>query len=431
MKLDELSLLNIGFVLNGNYSPAVFNPQHFPAPYNKAMQLLQDNRDSLTDKNRADSLLTSVLRLDEIELAHEVAARQNGLGEEGAFNWAGAQADAYFRTIKAQQLKPLLKNLENNEEPDPLKVISVLTSMVAGKTTGLVSAKDIDWNTYKPYMKCGYKPIDDVIGGIPSDGPIVVIGSQGTGKSYWAFLIVCSWLLEHPDQKAAIYTLEMPADHYVWRSIKMYPEFKPLLDTGRLLISASVRGVEEIVAEASASQVGLIAIDDLDRLAGGASPEKYQTAYMKITEICRFLKVPVIVLAQPNREGKKAKKFLGIYDAAWSGAAENSAAMFLSLNNVDPTDPEWEDMRFPLTKDNPKNTPRLFMCFWKFREQKDDDKQQGVGAIRIEPGLNGYYNQIWKGEAYGNKLWTPNHQNSTVGSKPSGNAVRFSKKDDD
>lgn len=432
MNLEELSILNIGFILNGNYNPSVYNPDHFPAPYNKAIKALQDNKDCLASKSDADTVLTSILRLEEIETAHEVAARQNGLGEVGAFNWPGAQAEAYERWAVGSKLEPVVRDLRANKPVDLLPIFGTLQSMiVGGGRSGLKPSGEIDESNYTPYMKCGYKPIDDIIGGIPTDGPIITVGEQGVGKSYWMYNLVCSWLGANPDKKAAIYTLEMPAEHYKWRNDKMYPEFKYLHATGRLLISGSVKNITELVAEVSASGVGMVGIDDIDGLVEDENPAAYQKVFKKVKEICRFLGIPVIVLAQPSREKKQKKEFLGIYAAQWSGAAENSAAMMLTLNKVNPADPEWQDTRFPTTKGNPNNTPRFYMCFWKFRENRDDDKQSGIGAIRIEPGANGFYKQIWKGEAFENKLWTPNYGQRNIGtsqkSDNSGSGVRFSK----
>lgn len=426
MNLQELSLLNIGFIVNGNYNPAVYDSNKFPPPYNKAIKLLQENPNTLKDKTETDKLLTSVLMLQEIETAHEVAARQNGLGEFGAFDWVGAQSQAYEKWQVGTMLERVSKDLRANNPVDVLPVFGTLQTMVVGNgKSGLIPANEIDETHYIPYMKCGYKPIDDIIGGIPSDGPIITLGWQGVGKSYWLFMMVCSWLTANPDKTAAIYTLEMPAEHYKWRSLKMYRQFEDVVNSGRLRISGSVKDVNELTAEVSASQVGLVGIDDMDGLVADESPSAYQAVYRKIKEICRFLGIPVIVLAQPNREAKKAKRFLGIYDAAWSGAAENSAAMFLTLNFVDPLDGDWQDKRFPINEGNSVThpTPRLFMCFWKFRESREEGFSQGVGAIRIEPDpTTGYYKQIWVGDAYKNKLFSPVFvQDNQLGAKPAGN----------
>jgi len=415
MDLNEISKINIGFMLNGNYNPHVYNAGKFPAPYNKAVKLLQDNKGE-HDKGQADVVLSQVLRLEEIEDCHEVAARQNGLGEYGVFDWVSAQGKAYDNWILGTTLERASKGLVKNDPVDLLPIFGALQNTVVGGKSGLVASSEIDETKYTPYMKCGYKPIDDIIGGIPTDGPIIVLGLTGAGKSYFAYHLVCSWLREHPDKTAAIYTLEMPAEHYKWRSKRMFPMHNDIAESNRLLISGSVKDVNELQAEVSAMQVDFVVVDDLDGLVTEETPGAYQAVYKRVKEICRFLGIPVLMLAQTNREISKAKRFLGLHDASWSSAAEKSAAMFITLNYVDPNDPEWQDNRFPIHAGNNERTPRLFICFWKFRENRDDDKQQGLGAIRIEPNkLTGRYDTIWVGEAYQNKLFPPNHAGAPIG----------------
>jgi hypothetical protein len=420
MNIDELTLLNIGFILEGKANPIEYDPKYFRPPYNKVIQALKENPEALKDKDKADSIISKILLLEEIELAHQVAARQNGLGEEGVFNFRGALADAYYAWTLGDEAEKLGKKMKNNEEVDLLPYYSKLTSHLGGQKSGLRKADEIDFSHYKPFMKSGYKPIDDIIGGIPSDGPVVVYGLTGVGKSHWTFNMVCCWLAEHPDKTAAIYTLEMGEEHYLQRELAMYPEHKAVLS--RLHVSGSVRNIEELVAEVSASHVGMVAIDDMDGLVSEQAASEYEKVYKRVKEICRFLKIPVIVLGQPNRTAKVANRFLNTYDIAWSGASENSAALLIALQRVDPTDGDFQDDRFPPSHDN---KPRYYMIFWKSRDGWP--LQIGPGAIRIEPGANGKYNQMWKGEVYKNKLWTPS--GGSLGS--GGNKKKLNKRDDE
>ena len=113
-----------------------------------------------------------------------------------------------------------------------------------------------------------------------------------------------------------------------------------------------------------------------------------------------------MVPAQPNRTAKLSSRFLNVYDAAWSGAAENSAALFLALQAVDPSTTEWEDNRFPVhSKDGGL---RYFIIAWKSRDGWP--LQSGHGAIRIEADANGQYKKLWVGDVYQNKLHKPNSQ---------------------
>jgi hypothetical protein len=301
----------------------------------------------------------------------------------------------------------MLRACEQNDPVDWTALHTKTNQMIAGRRDGPQPANTIDYKSYISYMKSGIKWLDDIVGGWPTDGPIVVTAPQGTGKSYFQFYSVCSWLIEHTEKTACIYTLEMPANHYLSRSLAMYPQFTPLVESGRLFISSSARSAEEIAAQTAIGKYGFIGIDDMARVAKVASAERYEAAYITLADISRLEGIPVQILAQPNREAKKSGKFIDIYDSAWSGAAENAAAMFMTLNKVFYADPTWVDDRFvPVESENPTKTERLYACFWKFRDNRPAELQQGIGAIRIEPDKHtGYYKQIWVGSALGNKLW--------------------------
>ena len=91
--------------------------------------------------------------------------------------------------------------------------------------------------------------------------------------------------------------------------------------------------VEEVVAEVSALGVDAVGLDDMDNLVKSSDASEYENVYRRVKEMCRFLKIPVFVLAQPNRVAKQStsERFLGRYDIAWSGSAENSAALQIAL----------------------------------------------------------------------------------------------------
>lgn len=410
----ELALTNLGLIMDGRASHALYTENDFPAPYNRVIATIKKHPEAVGDKDKVDEILTTVLLPDEIQEAHYQASRYNGLGESGVFAWRKALVEATNKLRVAEELDRFSKECRANKDVDYLKVYSRLGSMITSGTTGPRPANQIDYKSYKPYMKSGIDYIDSIIGGWPTDGPIVVLAPQGTGKSHWLFYTICSWLLEHSDKQAALYTLEMSDKHYLARELEMYPEFLPLVEceNPRLHISSTVRGVDEISAEVSTGKYGFVGIDAMTQLAKGGDASTYEKIYQSLVEICRFQEIPVMILAQPNREAKKSNKFIGIYDAAWSGAAENAAAMFLTLNRVAYADPEWNDTRFvPVEKDNNQKTDRFYICFWKFRDNRPSELQQGLGAIRIEPDDHtGYYKQIWVGKALGNKLWPVSYQ---------------------
>jgi hypothetical protein len=403
----ELALSIIGRLADGRANPQEFPFESFPAPYNQAIKLIKSHPEMIGNKAEIDILLGQALTYDEIVDAHTQASRLNGLGEDGVFNWAGNMREATDKLTMIPELRRMLRSCEQNDPIDWSSLYAKVGTMIAGKTSGAQPASEIDYSKYESYMKSGIKWMDKIIGGWPTDGVIVVVAPRGTGKSFFQFYTTCMWLLEHPDKTAVIYTLEMSSRHYLSRSLEMYPEFVPLVNSGRLYISGTVRNAEEIIAEVSTKKYGWVGVDDMSKLAKVTTPEKFEMAYSQLNEICRFNEIPVQILAQPNRDASKSNKFIDLTDAAWSSAAENSAAMYLTLNRLSYANPDWVDTRFvPVEKDNSHKTDRFYICYWKFRDNRPIEMQQGIGAVRLEPdSRTGNYKQIWVGEPLDNKLW--------------------------
>ena len=407
MDARELSLSIIGRIADGRASPGQFVADDFAAPYNQAMKVIKSHPEAVGKKDVIDVLLSQVLTWDDITEAHNQAGRLNGLGEDGVFDWRGALVESTSKLTMMPELKRMLRACEQNDPIDWTSLHSKVNQMIAGRKDGPIAANLIDFESHVSYMPSGIGWLDSVIGGWPTDGAIVVVAPQGTGKSFFQFFSICSWLQINPEKTACIYTLEMPAKHYLARSLEMYPQFLDIVRSGRLFVSSSARSAEEIAAQTAIGKYGFIGVDDVVRVAKIASAERFEATYITLADISRLEGIPVQILAQPNREAKKSGKFIDIFDAAWSGAAENAAAMFMTLNKVFYADPTWVDERFvPVESENPHKTERLYACFWKFRDTRPAQYQQGIGAIRIEPDKHtGYYKQIWVGSALGNKLW--------------------------
>lgn len=173
----------------------------------------------------------------------------------------------------------------------------------------------------------------------------------------------------------------------------MYPSLKKVED--RLHVSSVVSKVEEIVSEVMSGKFDLVGIDDIDNMVTQNSAEEYERIYRALKGICRFMKIPVIALAQPNRTAKLSGKFLGPYDIAWSGSAENSAALLVALQKANSLD--MEDDAFPTFDDD-----HFYQICWKSRDGWP--KQVGPGAIITQKSK-----QLWRGKPYMDRyqLWTP------------------------
>ena len=234
-------------------------------------------------------------------------------------------------------------------------------------------------------------------------GHIYVIGKTGVGKSFWLASKADYFLQRYPEKRAAIYTLEMGEEHWKHRNFGIYPSMKKVED--RLYVSGVVSTIEQIVSEVMSKKFDFVGIDDIDNLVQQNSAEEYERVYRKVKEICRFMKIPVVVLAQPNRVAKLSGKFLEMFDIAWSGSAENSAALLVALQKANSLD--MSDETYPTFDDD-----HFYQICWKSRDGWPI--MQGPGAIITTRGK-----QLWRGTPYMNqyKLWTPYSSGSSIKKK--------------
>lgn len=406
MELHELSEVVFGLVMENRIPVTAVLPDYFDAPYDQGIKIL-----SKKGATRED--VAKVLNSQIISDAHDAVHKWNGVGDKENFDWIKALQEASQNYMIGKTLEKAGKKLKENEPVDIIHIYGELQSRITGQSSGLTLASEIDYTVYKPFSKSGNPLLDKILGGFPADGPIIVYGPTGVGKSHWAASTIDYLLHEHKEKTAAIYTLEMSAEHYLWRETNMFPSLKGVLD--RLHVSGSVRNIEELVAEVSAKRVDYVVLDDMDNIVKNSDASEYEGVYRRVKEVCRFIKIPFFVLCQPNREAKNAlargDRFLSPYDVAWSGAAENSAALLIGLQKANSVDMAAET--FPTVDED-----MYYEIFWKSRDgwpgDYNENGQVGPGAI-----VRKYGKQAWRGDVYAGKprLWQPNSGGKSIQKK--------------
>jgi AAA domain len=390
----ELSQIAFGLVWEGRLSPNDVPSKILAEPYDVAIEILKKKNGSREDVAKRVSP-------DALNKAVHSVKNMNGLGED--VDWVKACMEANSNVRMGIALRKAAQKKERNEDFDLLPLLGDLQASLAGQVTGLALAKEVDYSRYKPFQKCGYDIWDKVVGNFPQDGPIVVFGKTGVGKSHFGSMLINEFLHTYKKKTAGIYTLEMSAEHWMYRETHMYPTMNDIVND-RLYVSGSVRNIEELVAEVSMHRLDIVLIDDMDNIVSHSAAEEYENVYRRVKEICRFMKIPVIVLGQPNREAKKADRFLTSYDIAWSGAGENSAAALIALQEMSLLDVEEGYDAYPLDDEK-----KRFVIFLKSRD--DWPIQRGPGAIRIEADEN---TPLWMGQAYNNTLYKPYASGHTI-----------------
>lgn len=392
MEWRELSEVTFGLVLEGRIPASAVRPEYFDAPYDKGIEILSKKGASRED-------VAKVLNSSYISDAHDAVHKWNGISEKENFDWLKALIESQRHFDMSKKLDKVSKRLKVNEEVDLLGIYGDLQSILSNDHSGLTPLSEIDYKNFVPMMESGWDVLDDIVGGIPKHGLIVVLGETKVGKSFFLGQMVNKFLHKHKKKTAAIFTLEMPGEEYAQRTVSMYPEFAELGD--RVFISGDAKGIDDIILEVGMKNVDFVGIDFVDWLIKGeASEASYSYVYRRCVEMGRLLKIPVCLLAQPNREGVKYQKFLTKFDARYTGMAENSAWMFIALQIANELD--MDDEKYPLFPENHE-----YIQFLALRGKWP--KQEGPGAVILERS-----NRKWNGKVKNGRLWTPYATKSSI-----------------
>ena len=384
MDWKGVSEINAGLVLLGKRSAHEYDPDDLFPPYDDVIKVYKEKPDALKE----DVVLK--VHPTAIQIAIHAAENLNGMGE--STNWPEILRKQASLYRLGKQLKRTGERLERGDDADLLSLSGKLQALSDDSQVGLVRADDVDYDAFEPFEPSGWGVNDNILGGVPKYGLQIVYGRTGVGKSFWLAKRIKEFLRHYPERTAAVYTLEMPDDEYLHRSIHMYPDLKEFSD--RLYVNGMVTRVEDILAECSTHKIDFVGIDFVDHLVKDDSPSEYAKVYKKIVQMGRLLRIPITLLAQPNRASMyNNERFLTMHDIAWSSMAENSAWQLIALQRANELD--MEDDLFPLFDDD-----HYYMICWK--QRGGWPKQKGPGAIILEPSPT-----LWEGKPVKNRLWNP------------------------
>lgn len=396
----DISETVLGLAAEGIIPPVALDPVKLAPPYDKGAKQLKKDGGTKED-------LVTVLDADMLSVMHNKVSKMNGAST--MYDWLGMLEKAYLRYTLGDMWEKAAWQLKQNKPIDLQSQYIQTASFLEQGTAGIRPATEIDFKSYRPFMKCGNEYIDTIFGGLPTDGPIVVFGDTGTGKSHYASGLVSEFLNQYRDRTAAIYSFEMSEEHHLARTADMFPAIHKCLD--RLYVSGNIDKAEQIVAEVATHRFDFVVVDDMDNMVDGeASSGKYEAAYKTIKRMARLQRIPVLVLAQPNRSAKTSGRFLRKWDISWTGAGENSAALLIGLQNASRMDRGWTENNPPFPMEDTSLQYQIFL--------KSRDEPQGFGGLgaiitRMERGSDGkHLHKIWRGPLYRDtvKLWRSNSQ---------------------
>ena len=232
----------------------------------------------------------------------------------------------------------------------------------------------------------GFTGLDNMMRGLHANEMIVIAGRPGTGKTSIALNIVESAIFKEDPAPALVFSLEMLADQLYMRMIAsrarvdQYKLGMGRLDKGKMEdIQTTAREIAnaplwiddsesltilEMRARArrlnqdlvrKGKHLGLIVVDYLQLLKPTDASTPREQAVGEISRgmkaMAKELKVPVIVLAQLNRDSEKDQRTPRASDLRESGSIEQDADVIILLSRQKTTDEAAERDCWPIRVD--------------------------------------------------------------------------------
>jgi len=180
-----------------------------------------------------------------------------------------------------------------------------------------------------------YPPIDEIVGGLPIGGLMIIAGPAGLGKTTLCLEMMMSAAKE--GKYVAFFSLEMTSPQISLRMMEVEANLS-MEDRARIHVSEGAYTAEEVYASASRlvaanPKVELIGIDFADLLVEGEEKTaKASAIYRAFALMAKKLGRPVVLLSQLNRqvyEGGVPR----IHHIRFTGLAEALASLVLLVYN--------------------------------------------------------------------------------------------------
>ena len=226
------------------------------------------------------------------DVAVEACKNINGSHD---FDWVEVLEKSAATYEAGQKLSKISHNMLSGKDVSLATIRDIINNFDEGKTGRKVLSQITPMEI--PFVKTGWKAIDDHLGGIPGVGLIIVSGNPGSGKTSWALRLLKSHATLHKDKTNVIYSLEMIDSELAMRS-------KELVGSGkfedRIQVNCDQLNVHEVINDAArVDNLGLIIIDFVDYLVKGESTESSVSAiYKELAGAAKELKCPIVILAQ-------------------------------------------------------------------------------------------------------------------------------------
>src|SRR3990167_5606754 len=170
MNVREASEIVFGGCLAGSIDPKSINPEWLVAPYSRAiMDLINGDDDPI--------LLMSKYDYGSIAAAQAAAETVDYL----KFNWSTHLRDVAVRAQVGDKLERIAKRLKQGENEQHDQILVAAADLDRGHST-FVRMSEVE-PLKEAWVPSYYPPIDEIVGGLPIGGLMIIAGPAGLGKT--------------------------------------------------------------------------------------------------------------------------------------------------------------------------------------------------------------------------------------------------------
>jgi hypothetical protein len=352
--LDRTEIV-AGLIFNDCIDKNIVNPDDFYGEYSK---IIGDYRKGATIEDIVTKHGYSYVQAAQMA-ANTIMA--DGETKNKPIDWLNLleQAASYYKY--GQELASMADKLMMGQPVDPGKLLQFVSELNLGHRA-LTPLDQVEPERGQ-WIKTGYYPIDEYVGGIPKAGLIALAGGTGIGKTTFALRLAVEMIrlydgrkntknkgAKYADEmykdvpvekgKVAIFSLEMLLSQIVARFLDLDQTITKE-ERSRILASESAYTVGEIYAVAARTAANenlkAIIIDFADMLVEGEQSEAVMgVIYRSLAVLAKTTGVPVILICQLNRT-QYTSGIPRINHIRYSGMAEMMSALILLLYNPSAT----------------------------------------------------------------------------------------------
>ena len=333
MNQREASEVVFGGVLAGHLKAAAVNPEWLNPPYNRAIMDVADGVDDPT---------TLMAKYDHESIAAAQSAA--GLVDYVKFDWVRHLRDVAVRYSVGEQLERISRRLKQGENAQHDQILLAAADLDKGKST-FVRMSEVE-PLKEAWVPSFYGPIDQIVGGLPIGGLMIIAGPAGLGKTTLALEMMMSAAKE--GKYVAFFSLEMVLGAAAMRLLELDARGRKYQEN--IFTTDRVMGIADVYAESVrlASEVPLYAIfiDYADMLVEREqSEETMGTIYNGASRLAKTTGVPVVALAGVSRGyvGGRPR----VNHVRYSGRAEHAATVILLVYRPGGLDVDMADEKLP------------------------------------------------------------------------------------